>query len=332
MAEETNNTGMPSFEEYVRSLSNTEERDSLNFLRYRNEFTNYYRDRRPTSDPLVTGYQYTFFTAPELSLDTNDSKYREIVANNRSILNISGLTIYNQDIIDMLSGKYPFMPVFTNRCASSITSDESLTTIDYGETFNKYKLVIGTTTKDSKIGGSFTLNLHEDSDLIMLKLHKLWVEYIDRCFMGDVIPISSASSASDLLSNSKRTIDYVVSIFQFSTLPDGETLSHWCRYVGVFPTKIPYGEFTVEDGSFDIKKTLPFEYNFSYKEDLSIYTLNDFNLISSGEDLSVSKKSSYTGAKIESLMYNTNKDVPRIVESGSGINKKFKLIFPEVDY
>lgn len=325
-----NNTGF-SYEGYMQSLETNQERDDINFLRYRNEFTNFYPDRRPTFDPLLVGYQYTFFTAPDLSLDTSDSTMRDIVAHNRAVLNVSGLTIYNQDIIDMLCGKYPFMPVFTNRCLSYIASDEVLSTLDYGETWNKYKLLIGTTTKDSKIGGSFTLNLLEDSQLTMLKIHKLWCEYIDKCFIGDVVPISAAKSGRDLISNSKRVIDYVTSIFQFSTLPDGETITHWCRYVGAFPTKIPYGEFTVEDGGTDIKKTLPFEYNFSYKEDMSIYTFNDFNLISSGQDLSPSK-SIYTGAQINDLQYNTNEKVPRIIVEGNGINRKFKLKFPEVLY
>ena len=61
---------------------------------------------------------------------------------------------------------------------------------------------------------------------------------------------------------------------------------------------------------------------------MSVYTFNDFNLISSGQDLSPSK-SIYTGAQINELQYNTNGNVPRIIVEGNGIDRKFKLKFPE---
>ena len=121
------------------------------------------------------------------------------------------------------------------------------------------------------------------------------------------------------------------SIYVFTVQPDGETITHWCRYTGCFPTKVPWGELTSEDGGIDIKKTIPVEYQFSYKEDMNLYILRDFNLLSTGDALSSPTGSYYTGSSVDSLRGASSGKYPGVVYGGKDLYTGmpiFKLVLP----
>jgi hypothetical protein len=252
---------------YLTELTNS--KDNLDYVTSRNEYTEFFRFRRPVLDPVVTGYNYIFMTSPDLNLSNEQ---------NKAALNISGTSIYPSKIIDMLSGNQGiFIPLITNRAISIPASDEVLATVDYSETWNKYKIVLGTTSKDSKISGTCTINFQDDQYLTLLKLHKLWKEYIEKVYLGRAYSKYAFQSGS--IGALSQYIDYMSSIYVFTTLPDGKTLTFWSKYTGVFPTKLPFGDFQSDDGSQDVKKSFSYEYQFSYKEDMSVQILQDFNLL-----------------------------------------------------
>lgn len=319
-----------NFSAYMQNQT-PQDRMTLDYAADRDEIRTFHQFRRPVLDPLVVGYQYTFITAPELSIDSSTpglvgAGASDILAHNRKVLKIDGTSIYTEDMVADLCGRRTFVPIFTNRSVSAIASDEVLSTMDYGETWNKYKILIGTSAKESRIGGSLSINMMEDQDLNLLKRHKLWLDYIEKAFLGDVI-CGGVVLSDDLLSNTSRTIDYAVSIYQFSTLPDGETLTHWCRYTGCFPTKLPWSEFTVEDGSTDVKKNIPFEYQFAYKEDMSVHVLRDFNAVVTSSSPFPNSELFHSGADVRiGAVSDTN---PRIVVDRQDSSvKRFKLLFP----
>ena len=323
------------------------------FHNSRNEQDLFWFNRRHTEDPLVTGYNYLFITAPELPIHSGSPSLTgrydsqrvsnissggagDILQHNIKMLNLpsesggAGNTIYSDYIVRCLAGLRPFIPILTNRATSYVMSDEVLGTIDYSETWNRYKIVLGTTGKDSRISGNFTINFMEDNFLTIMKLHRLWTEYIEKVFMGDCVS-GGVLLSGDMLDNNIRTIDYMCSVYQFAVQPDGETLIHWCRYTGVMPTKVPWSELTSEDGSIDIKKAVPIEYQFSYKEDMSMYVLRDFTLLSGGTGLNSAQGGFFTGGDVSIPRSPSSDTNPSVIYAGQDDRTKmpiYKLVFP----
>ena len=262
------------------------------------EFNDFFIDRKALPEAPVVGYSYVFFTAPELALNasrfTGSSNASYLARNNGKFLKLPGFggdSIYNDKIIGMLTGDGgTFMKLFFNRVASTPASNEVLSTLDYTETWNKYKIPIGTSTKDSKIAGNFEMQFREDPELQIMKTIKLWVNYIEGLFMGDVI--SSYATSTSLSDAQTAIIDYMSSVYTFSVAPDGKTLQHWSKYTGVFPNKNPYDIFSSDDGDIKVIERVSVDFLFAYKEDLDITILRDFNLLASG---SSSKLTQYTG-------------------------------------
>lgn len=316
----------------------------------RDENWKFWRNRRVKDDPLVTGYNYIFVTAPELPVDNRSpslagsAQSNIILSNNQRVLGLpreGSPSIYSQDIVELLSGyKSAMLPILSNRALSYTTSDEVLSTLDYSETWNRFKIVLGTTAKDSRISGSLTVNYLEDPHLTIMKLHRLWMEYVEKVFMGDCLTGRYLLDA-DMLNNMARTIDYMTSIYMFTVQPDGETITHWCRYTGCFPTKVPWGELSAEDGDVEIKKSIPIEYQFSYKEDMNLYVLRDFNLLTTGDLHNSPQGKFFTGGDIGELTGSRNRAYPgvvnyRINERGQRVTKDeftgmpiFRLVFPD---
>ena len=331
------------FQQYMNSLPVYSDRpsvtkDDVDYMdKTRNEQDYFWFNRKIKEDPLVVGYNYIFVTAPQLPIHStspslgNRSHATDVLRHNAAMLDLpeAGDSIYNEFIIKTLGGAEPFIPLFTNRALSAVMSDEVLTTLDYSETWNRYKIVLGTTAKDSRISGTFTINYLEDTHITIMKMHRLWIEYIEKVFMGDCVP-GGIVLETDMLDNARRIIDYMSSIYQFAVQPDGETLIHWCRYTGCFPTKVPWGEMTSEDGAIDIKKSVPIEYQFSFKEDMSMHVLRDFNLLSSGGSLDNVNGNTYMGAGVR-IGGGGNARLPSIRAAGKDPFTQmptYKLVFP----
>lgn len=335
----TNDREYLDLQQYLNTLTEGQ-KESLDYLTKRDENKRFWQNRKVLLDPLTTGYHYMFVTSPELPISYtspsliggNPAAAKSALDYNRKALNIDGVSIYNDHIVNSLAGsENNFIPMLTNRSLSIVASDDVLNTIDYSETWNKYKIMLGNTAKDSRISGNFSINYAEDSALTIMKMHKLWMDYIEKAFMGECVS-GGVLLGNDLMSNEKRTIDYVVSVYHFSTMPDGETLTHWCRYTGVFPIKTPWSEFTSEDSNAEIKRSIPIEYQFSYKEDMSVYVLRDFNLLQ-GSSNWLPNANLYTGGNVNLGSVAENK--PRIIQQSNYVantgEKRFKLLFPTVN-
>jgi hypothetical protein len=258
--------------------------------------TTIFNHRYPIENPLITGYNYIFFTCPRLSLiesQFNTSNIGELSSdyykNNSRQLGLplnDNDSIYDKNIITALAGGgglYKFIPLLTNCAVKYSATDEKLDTMDYAETWNKFKIVIGTSNQDSRLAGTFQIEYMEDDELHIMKLHKLWCNYIEKVFLGDVVSIAAlkAIGTDGAGAFSTGVIDYMTSMYHFSTLPDGKTLQYWCKYTGVFPTTNPFSNFTSDDGTSNISSSVPIEYQYSFKEEMKIHILEDFNIVSS---------------------------------------------------
>lgn len=333
------------FDNFYKSLG--ENRSDLDFLNTKgDEQREFFRFRRPLGDPLTTGFNYIFVTAPELPITAGSTSFatapganranaiKQILTQNQRILGLHNQSLFPREVQEWLSGAHndQFIPILTNRSVGSVASDEILNTIDYAETYNRYKIVLGTSAKDSRISGTMTIPYQEDSDLTILKLHKLWQLYIEKVYTGECTP-GGVLLSQDMMSNEKRTIDYMVSIYLFSVLPDGETLNYWCKFTGCLPVKMPWSEFTSEDGNHEVKSSVPIEYQFTYKEDLTLDVLRDFNLTSSFKGLEAMDKNLFQGSvvDVEAAAVPANRPrVERIKNVKEYENKvRYRLVFPD---
>lgn len=139
-------------------------------------------------------------------------------------------------------------------------------------------MLLGTTSKDSKIGGTINIQFAEDDTLTVTKIMKLWVEYTEGVYLGEVF--SAEGLSQNFIKTQNSFIDYMSSIYIFNTHADGSTLLHWSRYTGCFPLTIPYNNFQSEDGDVHIIDRVDVKFAFAYKEDLNPAILTDFNKVS----------------------------------------------------
>lgn len=258
------------------------------------EFGEFFLDRRPTYDPATNLYNYVFFTSPDLSLTSGNFSgvgaginTEVLLKNNSNFLKLPGYgdSIYSTNIVNMLAGRSGiFMPLLTNRATSFPASPVVLDSQDYAETWNKYKILMGTTAKDSRIGGEFEMAFLEDQNITVLKSMKLWSEYIEGAFLGDIM--SAVAASSNMGSSQTSYFDYMSSMYHFVTRPDGKTLIYWAKYTGIYPGNIPYDVFQSQDGQGSIIDSVQCSFKFSYKEEMNIAILNDFNLLGSSDSKS----------------------------------------------
>lgn len=262
--------------------------------RFNREFKDFFLYRSQYADPLVTGYNYLFFTAPELNISkvnmTGTSKLiDDIIAANTNFLKIKngGASVdshYSPEMVESLAGiRGTFLKFLTNRARSTPGANVTLDTIDYAETWNNYKILLGTTTKASRVAGTFDISFMEDSTLRTTRFFNLWVNYIEALWLGDVIGryASTAEKYSNNLSpESGSAIDYVASMYQFNLAPDGRTINYYAKYTGIFPTGVPLDVFQSTDGEHELVQNVNIPFAFSYKEDLNPAILKEFNILS----------------------------------------------------
>jgi len=291
------------------------------------EFDNFFINRTPPNDPVITGFNYVFFTSPDLPIASaafagkslGNYNINDVLKSNGCFLKLPayGDSIYSNDIVKTLSGDGKlFMPIFTNRAISAPGSNQELATIDYAETWNRYKIVLGTSTKDTRIGGNFGLELLEDQNLTISKTINLWIDCMEGQFFGDVL--SSHSLAIDFASVQNMYIDNLVSMYHFAVRPDGKTLVYWSKYTGVFPTSKPFDVYQSRDGEATAVPSVNVNFQFSYKEDMEIAILREFNSLNGNNAGSIV---SDTGLGTGNKFYENSVSIGSPGQSGIGITK-----------
>lgn len=284
-----------------------EDNDFLNFVDFAHaasimkEYDSFKLNRFRYYDPATTGYIYVFFTTPTLALDTTllsgNPNADAIVEANKRFLKLPTDThssIYSNDMVEALSGKKSlFLKILSNRIRSAPAENIELESTEYGETYNRYRIMIGTTTKDSRVGGTIDIQFNEDNMLTITKMMKLWIDYIEGVYRGECY--SKYAGIMNFATSQSASIDYMCSIYTFTTMADGATLLHWSKYTGCFPMTIPTGDFQSEDGDVNVIDKVNIKFQFAFKEDLDIAILRDFNAVATGGQLNNLKIDKFRG-------------------------------------
>jgi len=307
----------------ARSNTNVEPLELYEDKNYVSKYINYSRKVGNYKEGSLTGYSYTFFTIPNLNIIAGKG-YDQYIPNSEIPDLVNQQRIEGQgfgyggsdsasrnmvasDYFRYIASKHPelvklltrrpfasgggsnynnmfIMPLLTNTATNFSNTDTVLQTQSFAETRNGYKQTLSKGFINSVAEGDFSINYRETNGLHVLKLHKLWVDYIHGVQMGTFIP------SFDTIEN--RELDFTCSVYHFNLKPDGKTIQYWSKYTGVFPTAIPYSSLDFQEGEHEIVNfDVPYVYN--YKEDMNPINLYEFNANVSSQHRLVGFDSSY---------------------------------------
>lgn len=229
-------------------------------------------------DFATGGIGYVFFTPLDMNLVRHKAGRSELYG----FLEYLALTEEGKQIISYFDVDYYaglmscndprvngriFMNLLTNMSKGFETKDTSLD-ITNRESFMGYRTSIPATYTDSISTDSFTINYYETRDLYVLKLHKLWVDYMHNVRRGHYMPKDKYRKA--------RILDYMSSMYFILVGEDGMEIKYWAKYTGVYPVNIPYSAMSWHGFDNPGIKELSITYNYNYKEDMDVSAIIDF--------------------------------------------------------
>lgn len=290
----------------------------LNMREKGNKFTHINRLRQAdASDYMTTGIGYVFMTKPHLHLYNNkdiQDNFLQFIADS-PLTDSLGKPTLNSLIIGSLDGAYghsavgnsplkdtKFIPIITSSAESFETKDNILKTRETGENFLGNKIIYGDIQTESLGADTFNIEYTEYSDGALFLLHKTWVDYMHAIKRNKIRPYRRTRSYDDpsLAEQAgmeqyggmgtdrdyvrEKILDYACSVYYFLLDPDGTTIRYWCKYTGVFPTSIPYSAMSFNLGENKLRK-LNIQYQYSYKNDMDPYTLEEFAYLTRGANV-----------------------------------------------
>lgn len=239
--------------------------------RYRLSFPDYY---------LPKAFPFIFFTRPELYLIEEDGKTLRDVCKTDPVFSMYYKN--NPDIIRSLtsyfSSQHGFNLFLGNTATSFEVGDEVIKTHETDENFVGYKVSYGKNNHASMGAGNFTINYTDDRNLTILKMHKVWLDYISQVSKGAISPLRY-----NIL---HKVIDYACSAFYILVAADGETIIYGHKYIGVYPTNVPDSALSWSKGSSITSPDINISYEYWFREPLSAITMAEFNLLSKDMDKS----------------------------------------------
>lgn len=186
--------------------------------------------------------------------------------------------------------QHEFNSLLSNAAMSFQASDEVLKTVEHGETYTGWKMVYGRNTNESNTAGQFSIQYMDDHNYNIYKMHKIWVEYINRVYRGH---IPGPNVKAQLENNDiyrrfrshiyKKVLTYPCAVYYIVCAADGETILYWTKYYGVFPVNTPASVSSWTHGSPSGFPEFSINYVYSIKEDFHPITLSEFNRHSSAE-------------------------------------------------
>ena len=167
------------------------------------------------------------------------------------------------------TSEHGFIPKLTDCCTGLDISDEVLETYEAYETFTGWKTMYGTSTIKSRTAGTVSLAFTDDNMLSVYKMMKLWTEYINAVWRGEVSPKQKN------LENS--ILDYAISIYYFLTDVTDTNILFYTKFTGCFPLACPSSKFTDTGDNYIKSPTYDIPFSFSKKDDYNPINIVEFN-------------------------------------------------------
>lgn len=280
---------------------------------YNETVKNFNRFKYVTLDNLLTSSRsHIFFTRPDLNLNMDKQVAGGSIDTSTSVVNsgVGGRIRYAHatPLVANLQAAHPllmgyltadnvsdhqFIPKFTDCCTGIDIADEVLETKEIYESFTGWKLSYGTSTLKSKTSGSVTINFRDDKYLSIYKMIKVWTEYINAVYRGEVSPKSKWLDTS--------VIDYAISIYYFLTDITDENIIFYTKFTGCFPTGCPSSSYS-DDGNFIANPTYNVPFFYTKKDDYNPINIVEFNKLSSQDYKAVNIYNPDTGMVTRSFV------------------------------
>jgi hypothetical protein len=239
---------------------------------------------------------HVFFTRPDLNIMTftsygNPGMNAQVAKNGEA----SVAWARNKDIFRLLVDRKRvgdnnnFNLLLSNQISSISVPDDELSTVDAGLSWTDQKIVYGDSYTGIK-SGNLSCTFMETSDYSISNLMKLWITYIDNVSKGIWLPSYNLNTGIGVGTNIydshiyTKTLDYASSCYIFKCGPDGEDVLYWTKFYGIFPTNTGATAMSW-DSHNNIGETpkLDIQFKYSFKRDLNLITLLEFNKQSSDD-------------------------------------------------
>jgi len=226
-------------------------------------------------DYFQNGFSHIFFVKPDLNLTQNAVAAMDMTGNPMLGDIITNLNYNNNELIDYWSD-FPvpnsdysrsnnyISYLLSNLLENIPVTDLTLETKDAYENLKGFRMPYGLTHYKNTWGGDITLTFKDTKTLLLNNIFQVWLKYIS-------IMKEGIAECTPKFKN-YGYMDYAGAIYGFITEPDGQTITHWFRYTGVFPVTVPFSTISTARSGQDIPE---FSVNFKY----AIYESNDVNIL-----------------------------------------------------
>ena len=243
------------------------------FNRYRIEYGDY--NLKPTIG-------YVVFTRPDLNLFDNKKQLLAQISNDPQLYYIwrNNPSVMKQLSLDFAQDNY-FIPLLTNRVTSLDVADESVDTLETGETWTGYKLQYAKHSIRSLTAGTVSVKFPETEDLSITQMFQTWCTYESGVYRGTMIPKQDYCMY--------KILDYACNIYYFLMDTDWN-IKFWTTYYGAFPTNVNKSIFTYDMGSNAGGSDVNITFAYFHKLDMDMRSLVHFNTLSGGVNDGISYK------------------------------------------
>lgn len=241
-------------------------RDELNVLM--NTDFNRYNITYP--DYMLSGLSgVVFFTRPDIWVTDEKGAYLDQVENDPQLYYISKT---NSMVLRQLtlgySGRHEFIPLLCNTCKSMDVSDETVETLDIGETFAGYKLQYARHSIRSLVSGTFNCKFQESYDLAVTHMIQGWCSYESAVYLGTMLPKTEYIG--------DKILDYACDAYLF-IVDRMNTIKFFSKYYGVFPINVNKSIYSFDEGSPIHFPEQNVTFAYFHKQDLDPRIIVDFN-------------------------------------------------------
>lgn len=218
---------------------------------------------------------YVVMTRPDLNLFKSDddlsySNLQAQVLNDPQMYYILNADLETAKTLTKgYSSKHHFNPLLSNTLTSLDISDESIDTLETGETFTGFKTQYAKSNIRSMTAGTINLRFPETYNMSITHAHQLWCNYESCVYRGSMEPKDKYIWNKEL--------DYACDIYYFLLDKEDMLIRYWCKYTGCFPLNVNKSVFSYDAGSELNHPELSITYAYFAREDMSSMTINEFN-------------------------------------------------------
>lgn len=234
---------------------------------------------------------YVVMTRPDLNLFKDDSNltYSNIqtqVLNDPQLYYIMNADLETAKTLTKgFSSHHHFNPLLSNTLTSLDISDESIDTLETGETFTGFKTQYAKSNIRSMTAGTISLKFPETYNMALTHAHQLWCTYESCVYRGSMEPKEKYIWNKEL--------DYACDIYYFLLDKQDMIIRYWCKYTGCFPLNVNKSVFSYDAGSELNHPELSVTYAYFAREDMSSITINEFNNNGGGVNSGFRYKANY---------------------------------------